>query len=91
LLNSIASWPKSWRRPATRPGSAEEESKGILAEAEAQIRQMQEASRTRIAEDSSKLAADARARAQAEKERLQQQAGPNLERAVEFVLSKVLP
>ncbi len=79
------------RSAGDRIKSAEEERKRILAEAEAQTRQMHEESRARIAEQSSKLAEEARSRAQAEKERLRQQAEPNLDRAVELILSKVLP
>jgi vacuolar-type H+-ATPase subunit H len=79
------------RSAADRIKSAEEERTRLLAEAEAQIRQMHEESRARIVEQSSQLAEEARTRAQAEKERLRQQAGPNLDRAVELILSKVLP
>jgi F-type H+-transporting ATPase subunit b len=70
---------------------AEAESKRLLAEAEAQIRQMEAESRTQIAETRARLAEDARQRGVTEQERLRSQAGPNLERAVEFILSEVVP
>jgi V/A-type H+-transporting ATPase subunit G/H len=70
---------------------AEEESKRIVAEAEVQIRQEEETSRKKIAEESAKLAEDARQRAGAETERLRNKAAPNIDRAVEFILSKVMP
>jgi vacuolar-type H+-ATPase subunit H len=71
--------------------SAEAESARLLAEAEAQIRQMEEEAKTRMAEESAKLADDARTRAAAEKTGLRSRALPNLDRAVRFVLSEVLP
>jgi vacuolar-type H+-ATPase subunit H len=71
--------------------SAEAESQRLLAEAEAQIRQMEDASATRIAEESARIAADAHARAAAEQERLRSQAIPNLDRALEFILIEVMP
>jgi vacuolar-type H+-ATPase subunit H len=70
---------------------AEEESKRLLDDTEAQIGQMEKASRTRIAEESAELAEDARIRAVREKERLHSQAVPNLDKAVEFILSEVMP
>jgi len=71
--------------------SAAAESERLLAEAEVQILQMAEASRTWIAEESARLAEDAHKRAAAEQERLRRQAAPNLERAVKFILTKVMP
>jgi vacuolar-type H+-ATPase subunit H len=79
------------RSAADRIKGAEEESRRILAEAETQIGQMQEASQTRIAGERSKLAQEARTRIAAEQEGLRRQAEPNLERVVEFILSKVMP
>jgi hypothetical protein len=52
---------------------------------------MQEASRTRIAAESARLAQEAQARIAAEQERLRRQGEPNLARVVEFILSKVMP
>ena len=71
--------------------SAEAESRRLLAEAEAQILQMEEVSRTHIAEAGTKLAEDASQRAAAEQERLRSQAMANLVRAMEFILSRVMP
>lgn len=71
--------------------SAEAESQRLLAEVEAQIRRMEDASATRIAEESARIAADAHARAAAEQERLRSQAIPNLDRALEFILIEVMP
>jgi vacuolar-type H+-ATPase subunit H len=79
------------RSAADRIKRAEEENKRILAEAEAQIHQTQEASKTRIAAERSRLAEEARVRIAAEQEGLRRQAEPNLERVVEFILSKVMP
>jgi vacuolar-type H+-ATPase subunit H len=71
--------------------SAEAESQRLLAEVEAQILRMEDASATRIAEESARIAADAHARAAAEQERLRSQAIPNLDRALEFILIEVMP
>jgi vacuolar-type H+-ATPase subunit H len=79
------------RVAAQRIKSAEEEGKRLLAEAEAQIQQMQEESRIRIAAASSKFAEEARALAATEKEHLVSQALPNIGRAVAFILSEIIP
>ena len=92
LDQMLAEKVEETRRSADlRIKSAEAEGKRLLAEAEAQVRQMEEASRTQIAETGARLAEDARRRAAAENDRLLSLARPNLERAVEFILSKVLP
>jgi vacuolar-type H+-ATPase subunit H len=70
---------------------AEAEAQRLLAEAEAQIRQWEEESRKQSAEENAWLVEATRNRAQEEKERLRSQALPNLERAVKFILTKVLP
>ncbi|MEJ2672788.1 MAG: V-type ATPase subunit subunit G family protein [Deltaproteobacteria bacterium] len=70
---------------------AEEESRRLVAEAEAQIRRLEEDSRARLTEDRARLAEEARTRAAGEKECLHSQAEPNFDRAVEFVLSEVIP
>jgi vacuolar-type H+-ATPase subunit H len=79
------------RSAEDRIKGAEEESQRLLAEAEAQINQKQEASQTRIAAARSKLAEEARVRIATEQEGLRRQAEPNLGRVVEFILSKVMP
>ena len=70
---------------------AEAEGQRLLAEAEAQIRQMSEVSRAQIAQEGANLGEDASKRAEAEKERIRSQALPNLDRAVAFILSEVIP
>ena len=52
---------------------------------------MEEVSRTQLAEESARLAEDGRQRAAAEQERLRDQAMPNLDKAVAFILSEVMP
>ena len=70
---------------------AQEEARRIMAEAEAQVRRMADASRAAIAEQSEKAATGARTRAAAEAERIREQAGPNMDKAVDFILSRVVP
>ena len=80
------------RRSADRRvASAKEKARQILKEAEIEIRQMQDASKVRITAEGEKLAVEAQARAEAETERIRQQAEPNIEPAVSFILSEVLP
>lgn len=79
------------RVAADRIKSAAEESQRLLAEAQAQIQQMSEESRIRIAEESAKFAEEARALAAAEKERLTSQALPNIDRAVASILAEIIP
>ncbi len=74
-----------------RTSNAEVASRRLLDETEAQIRQMEEESRTQLAEAGARLAEDARQRAAAEKERWRSLAAPNLERAVAFILAEVMP
>jgi vacuolar-type H+-ATPase subunit H len=71
--------------------SGEAESQRLLAEAEAQIHQMNEASKAQIVQECAKLGEDAGQRATAERERMRSQALPNLDRAVAFILSEVMP
>jgi vacuolar-type H+-ATPase subunit H len=70
---------------------AEEESRRILVKADAQIRLMADTWKARIAEESEKYAEDARVRGEAEAQRIREQAERNMDRAVDFILSEVLP
>ena len=80
------------RRSADRRiANAQDKARRILKEAEIQIRQMQDAAKARITVQGEKLAAEAQTVADAEAERIRQQAEPNIEPAVSFVLSEVLP
>ncbi|MEJ2101673.1 MAG: V-type ATPase subunit subunit G family protein [Desulfobacterales bacterium] len=63
----------------------------ILKEAEIENRQNQDASKVRITAEGEKLTVEAQARAEAETERIRQQAEPNIEPAISFILSEVLP
>jgi V/A-type H+-transporting ATPase subunit G/H len=92
LERDLAQKLEEARRSAERGiKSAEEEAGRIMGEVEAQIRQLTDASEARIAEQEEKLAKEARKRAQEESRRIREQASPNLDRAVDFVLSEVLP
>jgi len=80
------------RRSAERRiADAKEKARRILNEAEMQILQMEDASRARITAEGENLDAEAQARAEAEAERIRLQAEPNIEPAVSFILSEVLP
>jgi hypothetical protein len=92
LDQALAEKVKETRRLAEdRINRAEAKSQRLLAEAEAQIRRMAEVSRTQTAEASARLVEDARQHAAAEQELLRSQAVSNLDRAVAFILSKVMP
>jgi vacuolar-type H+-ATPase subunit H len=92
LDQEVAEKVEETRRSAEdRVNRAGAESQRLLAEAEAQIHRMEEVSRTQMAEVSLRLAEDARQHAAAEQERLRSQAAPNLDRAVAFILSEVMP
>jgi V/A-type H+-transporting ATPase subunit G/H len=92
LERDLAQKLEEARRSAERGiKSAEEEAGRIMGEVEAQIRQLTDASEARIAEQEEKLAKEARKRAQEESRRIREQASPNLDRTVDFVLSEVLP
>jgi vacuolar-type H+-ATPase subunit H len=92
LDQDLAEKVEETRRSARdRVNRAEAEGQRLLAEAETQIRRNAEVSQTQTAEVSARLAEDARQRAAAEQERLRRQAAPNLDRAVAFILSKVMP
>jgi vacuolar-type H+-ATPase subunit H len=70
---------------------AEQEAQRILTEADAQIRLMADTWKARIAKESEKYTEDARVRAEADAQRIRAQAERNMDRAVDFILSKVLP
>jgi vacuolar-type H+-ATPase subunit H len=92
LDQELAEKVEETRRSAEdRVNRAKVESQRLLDEAEAQIRRMAEVSHTHMAEVSARLTEDARQRAAAEQERLRSQAVPNLDRAVAFIFSKVMP
>lgn len=74
-----------------RIAAAQEKARRILDEAEIQIRQMEANSKTRIAETEKKLSQEAQARAEGEVAHIRRQADSNIERAVRFILSEVLP
>jgi vacuolar-type H+-ATPase subunit H len=74
-----------------RIASAEQEAQRILTVADAQIRQMADTSKARIAEESEKYAEEARGRAEAEAQRIREQAERNIDRAVDYIFSEVLP
>jgi vacuolar-type H+-ATPase subunit H len=74
-----------------RIASAQEKARHILNEAEVQIHQMEEDSKTRINDESKKVAAAAQARAEAEAAGISRQADSKIEHAVRFILSEVLP
>ncbi len=71
--------------------AAEQEAQRILTEADSQIRQMADTLKARIAEESKKYAEEAAGRAEAEAQRIREQAERDIDRAVEYVLSEVLP
>ncbi len=71
--------------------AAEQEAQHILTEADSQIRQMADTLKARIAEESEKYAGEAAGRAEAETRQIREQAERNIDRAVDYVLSEVLP
>ncbi len=74
-----------------RVAQAEEDARRILAEADVRIGQMEQALEARIKQESEKYAQEAQARAEAETRSIRQQADPNIDRAVDFLLSEVMP
>jgi vacuolar-type H+-ATPase subunit H len=92
LERSLAERIEQARRSAEdKIKGAEEEGLRILAEAEAEIRQIADTSRARIVKNEGKTAEEARARAEAEAESIRRRAAPNIDRAVDYILSEVLP
>jgi V/A-type H+-transporting ATPase subunit G/H len=79
------------RSVESRVTRAEEEARRILADAEGQISRMADASKAQMAEERESIAQESRKRAEAEARRIHEQAEPGIGRAVEFILSKVLP
>lgn len=79
------------RSAEARIAGAQEKARRVLKEADDQFRQMAEASRIRIADDEKKIDEEARARAEAEADRIHRQADTQIESAVKFILEEVLP
>jgi vacuolar-type H+-ATPase subunit H len=79
------------RSAESRIARAEEESRRILADAEGQIHRMTDVSKAQVAEECEKIAQESRKRAEMEARRIRDQAEPHMDRAVSFILSKVLP
>jgi vacuolar-type H+-ATPase subunit H len=71
--------------------AAEQEHGRILAEAEAKVRQMEEESRIQILQRSAAVADEARRNAEQAADGLRKTAEAKMDRAVEFLLSKVMP
>ena len=74
-----------------RVAEAEEEARRILTDSDAEIRQMADTFRVRMAEEGEKIAGESNSRAEAEAEHIRQKAEQNIDRAVDFVLSEVVP
>jgi len=79
------------RSAELRIEETQEESKRLVAEAEAQIRRMDDLMRTRVAEESARIAEETEASAEQEAHEIREQASINIDRAVDFIVSKVLP
>jgi vacuolar-type H+-ATPase subunit H len=74
-----------------RVASAEKEARRILADAEDQIHRMTEVAKAEVAEECEKILQESRKNAEAEAQRIRDQAASRISAAVDFVLSKVLP
>ena len=70
---------------------AKEEAQRILTEADVRIRQMEETLEARISQETEKRAKEAHRKSEVEAQRIRQQADPNIDRTVDFLLSEVLP
>jgi len=70
---------------------AKEEAQRILTDADVRIREMEETLEARISQETEKRAKEAHRRSEAEAQRIRQQADPNIDRTVDFLLSEVLP
>ncbi len=79
------------RSAEQRIADAEQVERRVLAEADAQIRLMADTWKARIAEESEKVIEDARVLAEGEAQRIREQAERNMDRAVDFIVSEVLP
>ena len=75
----------------SRIKAAEEEGQRILAEADAEIRQMSDRTKDRRVKNEEKAGEKAQARAEAAAESIERRAAANIDKAVEYILSKVLP
>ena len=71
--------------------NAEQERSRVLAEAEEQIQKEADASRTRIAEEKERILKDTKASAADQARSLREKAEKHVGRAVEFIVSKVMP
>ena len=70
---------------------AEEEAKRILDSANTETRKMSDVLKERIAKESERYTQEGQTLGEAEEQRTRQQSDPSIERAVEYVLSEVLP
>jgi V/A-type H+/Na+-transporting ATPase subunit G/H len=70
---------------------AEQERSRILAEADEQVRQETDASKARIAGENEKISRDTDACAAAQAQSLREEAEKHVDRAIEFIVSKVMP
>ncbi len=92
LERELAKKQDEARRSAEQKiASAEKEARRILADADLEIRQVDDNLKARIAEESKRLAEDGRSRAETETGQIRRQAEANMDWAVNFVLSKVVP
>jgi V/A-type H+-transporting ATPase subunit G/H len=82
---------ETYRSAEARIARAEDEARRILNDAEAQIRRMSDVSKEQVAEECEMIAQESGSRAEAEARRIREQAEPHIDRAVDFILSKVLP
>ncbi len=70
---------------------AEEEAKRILDSANTEIQKMSDVLKERIVKESERYAQEGQTLGKTEAQRIRQQSDPGIERAVEYVLSEVLP
>ncbi len=79
------------RSAETRVAKGEEDARRILADADSKIREMEETLEARITREKEKRAQEAQAKAEAETQHIRQQADPNIDQAVKFLLSEIMP
>jgi F-type H+-transporting ATPase subunit b len=70
---------------------AEQERHRILAEVDEQIQKEEKASKARIAEENERILRDTDASAVAQAQSLREEAEKNIDRAIELIVSKVMP
>lgn len=70
---------------------AEQEKSRILAEADEQIQKEEDVSRARIAGENERVLKDTQASAEAQAQSLSDEARKHIDRAIEFIVSKVMP